>query len=247
MVSSQVKNLGLGGGEEVKKEDGAATDPAAAAGMTREEYEEYQRQVVEENVVEVLPVLPEALRAYIIPGPAAFPGVAEALPSRDPQVSWRPLAVTTGPNWVELPSSAPVASMQTRAAACSWPGEGIAPLPDPPGVPAGQDPRSSATMEKRIPGEKTCADMKQALRFHTDTDHSSEQDENAIQMAGDDIDVPEELRKMVDMDAVEEEEKDSILGQIQNIQNMDMDTIKEKAQATLSEMKQAAEQKCLLM
>ncbi|MGH0165610.1 UNVERIFIED_CONTAM: hypothetical protein FKN15_049274 [Acipenser sinensis] len=49
MVSSQVKNLGLGGGEEEKKDDGAAADPAAAAGMTREEYEEYQKQVVEEN------------------------------------------------------------------------------------------------------------------------------------------------------------------------------------------------------
>ncbi|MGH0165611.1 UNVERIFIED_CONTAM: hypothetical protein FKN15_049275 [Acipenser sinensis] len=75
----------------------------------------------------------------------------------------------------------------------------------------------------------------------------SEQDENAIQMAGDDVDIPEELRRMVDEDTVEEEEKDSILGQIQNIQNMDMDTIKEKAQATFSEMKEAAEQKCTVM
>lgn len=49
MVSSQVKNLGLGGGEEEKKDNGAAADPAAAAGMTREEYEEYQKQVVEEK------------------------------------------------------------------------------------------------------------------------------------------------------------------------------------------------------
>ncbi|KAG9328235.1 hypothetical protein JZ751_015752, partial [Albula glossodonta] len=47
MVSSQVKNLGLGGGEE-KTEEATPADPAAAAGMTREEYEEYQKQVVEE-------------------------------------------------------------------------------------------------------------------------------------------------------------------------------------------------------
>ncbi|XP_028658328.1 complexin-4a [Erpetoichthys calabaricus] len=153
MVSSQVKNLGLGGGEEVKKEDGAATDPAAAAGMTREEYEEYQRQVVEEKME-----------------------------------------------------------------------------------------RDATFAHKKAERASLRVHLRQKYRLP-----KSEQDENAIQMAGDDIDVPEELRKMVDRDAVEEEEKDSILGQIQNIQNMDMDTIKEKAQATFSEMKQAAEQKCLLM
>lgn len=49
MISNQVKNLGLGGGSEEKKEEGGASDPAAAQGMTREEYEEYQKQVVEEK------------------------------------------------------------------------------------------------------------------------------------------------------------------------------------------------------
>lgn len=68
-----------------------------------------------------------------------------------------------------------------------------------------------------------------------------------IQMAGDDVDVPEELLKMVDEDATEEEEKDSILGQIQNLQNMDMDQIKEKASAALTEMKSKAEEKCSIM
>lgn len=52
---------------------------------------------------------------------------------------------------------------------------------------------------------------------------------------------------MVAEDQVEEEDKDSILGQLQNIQNMDMDAIKEKAQATLTDIKQAAEQKCSIM
>lgn len=68
-----------------------------------------------------------------------------------------------------------------------------------------------------------------------------------LQMAGDDVDVPEELLKMVDEDATEEEEKDSILGQMQNLQNMDMDQIKEKASATFSEMKSKAEEKCCVM
>ncbi|KAJ8789232.1 hypothetical protein J1605_022167 [Eschrichtius robustus] len=49
MISSQVKNLGLGGRSEEQKEEGGTSDPAAAQGMTREEYEEYQKQVIEEK------------------------------------------------------------------------------------------------------------------------------------------------------------------------------------------------------
>ena len=75
----------------------------------------------------------------------------------------------------------------------------------------------------------------------------SEQDENMIEMAGDDVDVPEELLKMVDEDATEEEGKDSILGQMQNLQNMDMDQLKEKASATVTELKTKAEEKCSVM
>lgn len=47
MVGGQLKNLtgGLGGEE---KSEGEKT-PAEAQGMTREEYEEYQRQLVEEK------------------------------------------------------------------------------------------------------------------------------------------------------------------------------------------------------
>uniref|UniRef100_A0A6I8NYS4 Complexin 4 n=1 Tax=Ornithorhynchus anatinus TaxID=9258 RepID=A0A6I8NYS4_ORNAN len=75
----------------------------------------------------------------------------------------------------------------------------------------------------------------------------SEMDENQIQMAGDDVDLPEDLQKMVDEDQGEEEDKDSILGQLQNLQNMDMNTLKEKAQATFTEIKQTAEQKCSMM
>lgn len=68
-----------------------------------------------------------------------------------------------------------------------------------------------------------------------------------IEIAGDDVDVPEELLKMVDEDATEEEGKDSIMGQFQNLQNMDMDQLKEKASATVTELKTKAEEKCCVM
>lgn len=70
----------------------------------------------------------------------------------------------------------------------------------------------------------------------------STQDTALVEMAGDDIDVPEELAKMVDEE--EEEANDSFLNRLQNL---DMDTLKTKAQATMSEMKQNAEEKCTLM
>lgn len=72
----------------------------------------------------------------------------------------------------------------------------------------------------------------------------STQDTALVEMAGDDIDVPEELAKMVDEDEEEEEANDSFLNRLQNL---DMDTLKTKAQATMSEMKQNAEEKCTLM
>ncbi|KAF1581311.1 UNVERIFIED_CONTAM: Complexin-4, partial [Eudyptes pachyrhynchus] len=153
MLSNQVKNLGLGGGGEESKEESTPSDPAAAAGMTREEYEEYQKQVVEEKME-----------------------------------------------------------------------------------------RDAVFAQKKA--ERAC------LRVHLREKYrlpKSELDENQIQMAGDDVGLPEDLQKMVAEDQVEEEDKDSILGQLQNIQNMDMDAIKEKAQATFTEMKQAAEQKCSVM
>uniref|UniRef100_UPI00398EBCAE complexin-4a n=1 Tax=Pristiophorus japonicus TaxID=55135 RepID=UPI00398EBCAE len=153
MVSGQVKNLGLGGGDEEKKDEGGSSDPAAAAGMTREEYEEYQKQVVEEKM------------------------------ERDGLFA------------------------QKKAERASL--------------------RIHLREKYRLP--------------------KSEQDENQIQMAGEDVELPEELRKMVNEDQEEEEVKESFIGQIQNLQNMDADQIKEKAQATLSEIKQAAEQKCSLM
>ncbi|XP_028828994.1 complexin-4a [Denticeps clupeoides] len=151
MVGNPLKGM-MGGGEE-KSEEETPKDPAAAAGMTREEYEEYQKQLVEEKM------------------------------ERDADF------------------------LHKKA--------------------------ERATL-------RVCLRDKYRLP-------KSEQDENMLQMAGDDVDVPEELLKMVDEDATEEEEKDSIMGQIQNLQNMDMDQIKEKASATLTEMKSKAEEKCSVM
>ncbi|XP_054914214.1 complexin-4c [Poeciliopsis prolifica] len=65
-----------------------------------------------------------------------------------------------------------------------------------------------------------------------------------IQMAGDDADLPEELAKMVDEDEEEEETNDSFLHQLQN---MDLDELKAKAQSRVSELRQTAEEKCVLM
>ncbi|XP_067846404.1 complexin-4a [Heptranchias perlo] len=153
MVSGQVKNLGLGGRDEEKKEEGGASDPAAAAGMTREEYEEYQKQVVEEKME-----------------------------------------------------------------------------------------RDNLFVQKKAERATLRVHLREKYRLP-----KSEQDENQIQMAGDDVELPDELMKMINEDQDEEEVKESFIGQIQNLQNMDVDQIKEKAQATFSEIKQAAEQKCSLM
>uniref|UniRef100_A0A8C5LT77 Complexin 4 n=1 Tax=Leptobrachium leishanense TaxID=445787 RepID=A0A8C5LT77_9ANUR len=153
MVSSQLKGFGLGGSSEEKKEDGEGSDPAAAQGMSREEYEEYQRQLVEEKM------------------------------ERDAKYN------------------------QKKAERATL--------------------RVHLREKYRLP--------------------QSEKDDNQIQMAGDDVELPEDLQRMVAEDQDEEEEKNSILGHIQSIQNLDMDTIKEKATATFTEMKQAAEEKCCMM
>ncbi|XP_058027602.1 complexin-4 [Ahaetulla prasina] len=153
MLSNQVKNLGLSGGGEEKKEEETPTDPATAAGMTREEYEEYQKQVIEEKME-----------------------------------------------------------------------------------------RDAAYAQKKAGRAVLRVHMREKYRLP-----KSELDETQIQLAGDDVDLPEDLQKMVAEDQEEEEDKDTFLGQLQNIQNMDVDAIKEKVQATFTDIKQSAEQKCSVM
>ncbi|XP_055518492.1 complexin-3a [Leucoraja erinacea] len=74
----------------------------------------------------------------------------------------------------------------------------------------------------------------------------SEMDENQIQVAGGDVELPKELAKMIEQDNVEEAEKDSLMGQLSNIQNLDLDSLKGKAQATLEDFKQTAEKCCVM-
>ncbi|KAG2459072.1 VWDE protein, partial [Polypterus senegalus] len=69
-----------------------------------------------DGVAEGLHGHPEALWVYLGPVPAALPGVAEVLQSMAPEPSKCSLAVTTGPNTVELPTSVPVAPTPTRTA-----------------------------------------------------------------------------------------------------------------------------------
>ncbi|XP_028988439.1 complexin-4c [Betta splendens] len=72
----------------------------------------------------------------------------------------------------------------------------------------------------------------------------SAQDSATVQMAGDDVDLPEDLAKMVDEDEEEEEASQSLLTALQSV---DVDALKAKAQAAAAEVKQAAEEKCGLM
>ena len=74
----------------------------------------------------------------------------------------------------------------------------------------------------------------------------NELDETQIQAAGQDVELPTELAKMIAEDNLEEKHKSSVLGQLSNIQNVDIDHLKDKAQATLEELKSSAE-KCSLM
>lgn len=74
----------------------------------------------------------------------------------------------------------------------------------------------------------------------------NEMDETQIQAAQDDVELPTELAKMIAQDNQEEEQKQSVLGHLTNIQNVDMGHLKGKAQATLEDLKNSAE-KCSLM
>ncbi|XP_006126334.1 complexin-3 [Pelodiscus sinensis] len=150
MVGGQLKNLtgGLGGEEKGEGEK----SPAEAQGMTREEYEEYQKQLVEEKM------------------------------ERDAQFAQR---------------KAERATLRTHF----------------------RD-------KYRLPKNET--------------------DDSQIQLAGGDVELPKELAKMIEQDNEEEEEKDSVIGQLTNIQSLDLDSLKDKAQATLEDLKQSAE-KCSVM
>ncbi|XP_038623377.1 complexin-3 [Tachyglossus aculeatus] len=150
MVGGQLKNLtgGLGSGEEKGEGD---KSPAEAAGMSREEYEEYQKQLVEEKM------------------------------ERDAHFAQRKAERATL--------------------------------------------RSHFRDKYRLP--------------------KNEMDDNQIQLAGGDVELPKELAKMIEGDH-EEEEKNSVIGQLASIPTLDLDSIKDRAQATLEDLKQSAG-KCVVM
>ncbi|XP_059802940.1 complexin-3-like [Hypanus sabinus] len=150
MVGGQLKNLtgGLGGEE---KGDGEKSD-AAAQGMTREEFEEYERQLLDEKM------------------------------ERDASFAQK---------------KAERATMRTHL-------------------------RDKYKLPK------------------------SEIDESQIQLAGGEVELPKELAKMIEQDNEEEAEKDSLMGQLSNIQNLDIDSLKDKAQATLEDFKHTAEKCCVM-
>lgn len=60
------------------------------------------------------------------------------------------------------------------------------------------------------------------------------------------MELPRELAKMIEEDTEEEEEKASVLGQLASLPGLDFSSIKDKAQATLGDLKQSAE-KCHIM
>ncbi|XP_042600504.1 complexin-3-like [Cyprinus carpio] len=74
----------------------------------------------------------------------------------------------------------------------------------------------------------------------------NELDETQIQAAADDVELPTELAKMIAEDNQEEEQKQSVLGHLTNIQNVDMGHLKDKAQATLEDLKSSAEKCCVM-
>ncbi|XP_004712027.1 complexin-3 [Echinops telfairi] len=72
----------------------------------------------------------------------------------------------------------------------------------------------------------------------------NETDESQIQLAGGDVELPVELAKMIEEDT--EEESASVLGQMASLPGLDIGSLKDKAQATLGDLKQSAE-KCHIM
>lgn len=59
------------------------------------------------------------------------------------------------------------------------------------------------------------------------------------------MELPWELAKMIEEDT-EEEEKASVFGQLASLPGLDLGSLKDKAQATMGDLKQSAE-KCHIM
>ncbi|XP_053311897.1 complexin-4-like [Spea bombifrons] len=151
MMGSSMKNLGNNlGGETEAKEDSDGKETAQSKGMTREEFEEYQRQLVEEKI------------------------------ERDHVFA--------------------------------------------------QKKAERATVRMHI---------RDKYRLQ-----QSEKDDAQLQMVGGEVELPEDLAKMVQEDEEEEEEQGSFMSMIPEL---DIDAMKTRAQGTITEVKRMAEEKCNLM
>ncbi|KAM3937389.1 complexin-4-like [Leptodactylus fuscus] len=151
MMGNSMKNLGNNlGGESESKEDSDGKETAQSKGMTREEFEEYQRQLVEEKIE-----------------------------------------------------------------------------------------RDHAFAQKKAERATVRMHMRDKYRLP-----QSEKDDAQLQMVGGDVDLPEDLAKMVQEDEDEEEEQNSLLSMLPEF---DINAMKTRAQGTITEAKRVAEEKCCLM
>ncbi|XP_063787368.1 complexin-4-like [Pseudophryne corroboree] len=151
MMGSSMKNLGNNlGGETEAKENSDGKETAQSKGMSREEFEEYQRQLVEEKIE-----------------------------------------------------------------------------------------RDHTFAHKKAERATVRMHMRDKYRLP-----QSEKDDAQLQMVGGDVELPEDLAKMVQDDEDEEEEQGSLLSMLPEF---DIDTLKTRAQGTITEVKRVAEEKCELM
>ncbi|XP_018417707.1 PREDICTED: complexin-4-like [Nanorana parkeri] len=151
MMGSSMKNLGNNlGGETETKENPDGKETAQSKGMTREEFEEYQRQLVEEKIE-----------------------------------------------------------------------------------------RDHAFAQKKAERATVRMHMRDKYRLR-----QSEKDDAQLQMVGGEVELPEDLAKMVQEDEEEEEEQGSLLSMLPDF---DIDVLKTRAQGTFTEVKRAAEEKCEIM
>ncbi|KAM4048945.1 complexin-4-like [Anomaloglossus baeobatrachus] len=104
-------------------------------------------------------------------------------------------------------------------------------------------------VEEKIERDHTFAQKKAeraAVRMHVRDKYKlpqSEKDDAQIQMVGGEVELSEEMAKMV-QEEDEEEERGSLLSMLPEI---DIDGMKTRAQGTFTEVKRAAEEKCFVM
>ncbi|KAM5193173.1 complexin-4-like [Mantella aurantiaca] len=104
-------------------------------------------------------------------------------------------------------------------------------------------------VEEKIERDHTFAQKKAeraTIRMHMRDKYKlpqSEKDDAQLQMVGGEVELPEDLAKMVQEDE-EEEEQGSLLSMLPDF---DIDVLKTRAQGTFTEVKKVAEEKCEIM